>query len=660
MEGATEPVEVVGLTDVLLDPTSASAATQALKSLNKAVWPQTVFAVAHSLRSRWPSVRAAAIRFLRDHSVLLGDEFEAWKPNINRLLAERLRTDNSWAVRRDAFSLLAENGCSLEKLVFATHDPHWRVRHAFLEHAKQSGISPAQVNEETEANPRTAGVLAYLRYLRDGSFEFDVAANPQGDFYDPDPAVMADDLRKVDRERIPMLQSELPQLLRHTDQRIRKSASKYLLEFADARTLAEAGDLLNDPREFGWPDANELFRSLSPSRAEEVATEVLAGTEPGLTPLVRWAQMAAGQSDEETHKDDPLKLLSDRLTPEQSTIQRRSSLSKERAEELVASPTLESSWLVLREACRMLKQPLTVIAPLRRPLPRKNEASSANAPCSMAVHEQDVPQETLSCPQVPFGDLKIPVSRMGLSGHYRLPEQGFALALDCGINLTFWEPNYDTMTRFFRSLSAEKRSRVHVIAGSFAADAKSIRADVERTLRSLRVDCLTLFMLFWVRSWQRLTDEVRDVLAAMREEGKIRMHGLSTHNRQLAVKAIEEHWNPVMVRHSIAHRGAEKTVFPVAIEHGTSIITFNNTCYGRLLEPVSRSTAPTAAECYRYTLNHPAVSCCLTAPSNVEQLQHNLSAFESAWNPQRKDLLEHGDLVYEQDRYFRISVRSVP
>ena len=110
-----------------------------------------------------------------------------------------------------------------------------------------------------------------------------------------------------------------------------------------------------------------------------------------------------------------------------------------------------------------------------------------------------------------------------------------------------------------------------------------------------------------------------------------------------------------MVRHSAAHRKAETEVFPVAQQHPTSIITFNNTCYGRLLDPSFR-----ASDCFLFTLNTPGVSACFTAPSNMEQLEENLDALR---NPAldgdvRERLLKRGEWMYREDTVFRKTVRA--
>src|SRR5713101_793781 len=78
---------------------------------------------------------------------------------------------------------------------------------------------------------------------------------------------------------------------------------------------------------------------------------------------------------------------------------------------------------------------------------------------------------------------------------------------------------------------------------------------------------------------------------------------------------------PVMVRHSAAHRGVEREVCPRAAQRGASLITFSNTCYGRLLQPHNGMPPPTAADCYRYTLMQAAVRACLSAPRTLATLE---------------------------------------
>jgi aryl-alcohol dehydrogenase-like predicted oxidoreductase len=146
----------------------------------------------------------------------------------------------------------------------------------------------------------------------------------------------------------------------------------------------------------------------------------------------------------------------------------------------------------------------------------------------------------------------------------------------------------------------------------------------------------------------------------LRAEGKVHTTSLSTHDRPLALQAMSAGWNPVMVRHSAAHRGAETTLFPQAVALGISLLTFNNTCYGRLLRAHGPTPPPSAADCYRYALEQPGVSACWTAPATLEQLEANLEALVDPVLPaeRRTALLAHGAAVYAEDTAFRQLVRS--
>jgi hypothetical protein len=253
------------------------------------------------------------------------------------------------------------------------------------------------------------------------------------------------------------------------------------------------------------------------------------------------------------------------------------------------------------------------------------------------------------------------VSPLGVSGHYGLPVEGFVRAAEAGVNLFFWEPNYQTLIEFAARLSGPDRNACHFVAGTFEAEGKRVEKDAERALRALKVDRLALFLIFWVQSWRRISPDVREALDRLKAAGKVAAYGLSTHSRPLAVEAMEQGWNPVMVRHSAAHRGAEAQVFPKAAELGTSLLTFNNTCYGRLLQPFAGRQPPTAADCYRYALGQPAVRACWSAPATTAQLDENLAALSDPDLPdgRRTGLLEFGAALYEEETIFRKLVRSL-
>ena len=259
-----------------------------------------------------------------------------------------------------------------------------------------------------------------------------------------------------------------------------------------------------------------------------------------------------------------------------------------------------------------------------------------------------------------LGPDKIAVAPLGISGHYGLPVEGFVRAVEGGVNLLFWEPNYSTLTAFAARLPPSERRALHFLSGTFEADEVRVRRDAERALRLLRIDRLAVYLVFWVQSWARVTDDVREALERLKAQGKVAAFGLSTHSRPLALEAIDAAWDPVMVRHSAAHRSAEEEVFPRALARGTSLLTFSNTCYGRLLQPRPGLEPPTATDCYRYALAQPAVAACFSAPATLEQLVENLAALREPALPddRRAALLAQGAALYEDETIFRRLVRS--
>jgi aryl-alcohol dehydrogenase-like predicted oxidoreductase/HEAT repeat protein len=329
---------------------------------------------------------------------------------------------------------------------------------------------------------------------------------------------------------------------------------------------------------------------------------------------------------------------------------RAAALTEAQAAELMDNPDLETSWHVLAVAARQRKVPLWNLAPQPAWHPPPRESSSPPS-----LHAGKVASPTTR----PLGPERWPVAPLGISGHYGLPEAGFVEALEHGVQCFFWEPNYQTLTTCMHRLSSSARRGLRFITGTFAADAQQIRRDAERTLRVLGVEQVALFLLFWVRSWKRITPEVQDVLEQLKMEGKVALTGLSTHSRPLALEAMEVGWNPIMVRHSAAHRGAEEQVFPTAAERGVTLITFNNTCYGRLLQPHGASPAPRAADCYRYSLAQPGVSLCLSAPATLEELRENLAALRDPTLPPERlrHVLAQGASLYEDETVFRRLVR---
>lgn len=274
-----------------------------------------------------------------------------------------------------------------------------------------------------------------------------------------------------------------------------------------------------------------------------------------------------------------------------------------------------------------------------------------------------------------LGQTGIAVAPLGISGAGEMPVPCFEAAREAGANLFFWEPSHRALSTFVTR--APRRHELVLVTGSYEADARSIERDVERALRRLRVDALGAMLLFWVRSGARLVEGAWEALDRLKQQGKVRAIGFSTHRRDLARDAIaSQAWDVVMCRLSAAHPGAERELLPAAIAHGTGVIAFSALCYGRLLAaplgagglgaplgagglgPPLDAPPITAADCYRYALSQPGVSVCLSAPRRWRELSENLAVLQQpALDPQAIERLRaHGERVRADNKSFEALV----
>ncbi len=269
------------------------------------------------------------------------------------------------------------------------------------------------------------------------------------------------------------------------------------------------------------------------------------------------------------------------------------------------------------------------------------------------------PRAIVTPPQIqrrPFGRAGFAVAPLAISGAFDLALPALDAAADAGVDLFFWEPSYLDLTRFLRTRA--RRSRTRVIAGSYHAEAAAIELDVDRALHQLRRDTLDTFLLFWSRSAARIDHEAFAMLERIKRTGKVRAIGFSTHHRELARAAIEaDPWDVVMVRHSAAHPGIERELLPTARAHDTAVLTFSALTYGRM---VSGPNAPSATECYRYSMSQPGVTACISAPRRHRELVENVAilAAPQLSAERQAELRMHGIGVRAESQRFNTLLRQ--
>ncbi len=221
--------------------------------------------------------------------------------------------------------------------------------------------------------------------------------------------------------------------------------------------------------------------------------------------------------------------------------------------------------------------------------------------------------------------------RLGLSGTFDLDEAGCREALE-RVQYVFWTPRMKGLTPALREALARDRHRFAVATGPLLGYFPgAIRRAAEGALRSLRIDRLDVFQLYWIGGMSSFTGPVREEMERLREEGKVLALGASIHDRPRAGRLAENSiLDLLMIRYNAAHPGAEKDIFPHLEKRRPVVVAYTATAWRKLLRAPTgwKEKVPTAGDCYRFCLTSPHVDVVLTGPRNVAEWRENMAAIE--------------------------------
>lgn len=279
----------------------------------------------------------------------------------------------------------------------------------------------------------------------------------------------------------------------------------------------------------------------------------------------------------------------------------------------------------------------------------KRGVASSDLAAGDTVRASDIPRRALGA----SGAVTTPLI---VSGAFDLQPGSLRVAAERGVTTYFWEPAYAGLSRFLRSKS--ERARSQVVTGTYHADEASIVKDVDRALRRLRREVIDVYLLFWTRSDARVDERAFEVMSALQRAGKVRAIGFSTHDRALATRALDRSpWDVVMTRHSAAHAGIEDGFLAHARAKGAGVITFTALCYGRM---VKGDGAPSAQDCYRYSLAQEGVTATISAPRRHRELVENLEVLRAgAMTAEEIERVRvHGARVRVESQKFNALIRQ--
>jgi len=200
------------------------------------------------------------------------------------------------------------------------------------------------------------------------------------------------------------------------------------------------------------------------------------------------------------------------------------------------------------------------------------------------------------------------------------------------VQYVFWSPRMKALTPALRDALARDRDRYVVSAGPLLGYFPgAVRRAAEAAMRTLCVDSLDVFQLYWLGKMSAFTAAVQEEMNRLREEGKVRALGISIHNRPRAGTLAEESiLDLLMIRYNAAHPGAEVEIFPHLARRRPAVVAYTATAWRKLLCAPGgwKGKVPTAGDCYRFCLASPHVDVVLTGPRNVGELRENLAAVD--------------------------------
>ena len=247
-----------------------------------------------------------------------------------------------------------------------------------------------------------------------------------------------------------------------------------------------------------------------------------------------------------------------------------------------------------------------------------------------------------------------PVSILGLGNHPQMDSNCVPMAWEAGINyFFFYNLTYTNLLQELKSLLSHHREKLVVSTGTSDRSLGGLRKYLEQVQRQLNTEVVDIFFAEYISPSDDL-QQVQTVIAELqrwKEKGWIRYVGVTTHNRSLAVELMKNQFCEILMhRYNMAHRKAEAEVFPLARQREIPIVAFTCTRWGSLLRghPDWQRKTPTAAECYRFALQYPAVHLALTAPQTPAELEENLKVLPASLMT-REEIeywQKYGDLIY--------------
>ena len=232
-----------------------------------------------------------------------------------------------------------------------------------------------------------------------------------------------------------------------------------------------------------------------------------------------------------------------------------------------------------------------------------------------------------------LGRTNLKVGRLGVASSYGAPCKAFEEAFERGCNYFYWGSiRKSGMNEAIKNICGRgKRNDLIIVIQSYSRSASLMELSCWRALKRLALNYGDVLLLGWYR--KRPPRRILERAETMRRKGMFRFLAISSHNRNLFPELAKENLFDIFhIRYSAAHPGAESATFPyLQGDQRPGVVSYTATRWGQLLQEKKMppgESAPSASDCYRFVLSHPAVDICMTGPKNLEQMREALRTLD--------------------------------
>jgi predicted aldo/keto reductase-like oxidoreductase len=166
-------------------------------------------------------------------------------------------------------------------------------------------------------------------------------------------------------------------------------------------------------------------------------------------------------------------------------------------------------------------------------------------------------------------------------------------------------------------------------------DLAGFSRDIDESLATLGLDYIDLYQIHYIDRGFELAFGPDGAVAQMqraRAEGKIRHIGVSAHDPDIALRAVQTgEFDTIQTPYNIAKPQAAEKLFPYCLEHDIGVICMKPIAGGALATPhelqqhLAGKEVPTATHALRFVLSQPAVSVAIPGMDSILEVDENVA-----------------------------------